>query len=194
MNGRAAMLGVLAMLLAAGAGPPAAAAPFPVNPQRLDPYKAFKFRVKWDGRVIYGVSRVGPLARRTTVTEYRDGSDPSAPRRSGGRTEFDAVTLERGVTQDTAFEDWANLVWRRDTGPGDEVALAGFRKDVTVDLLNEAGQLVLSWRLFRCWPSEYQALTGLDANSNGVAMQRLTLQCDGWDRDRSIAEPKESGG
>ena len=168
----------------------ASAAQFTVN-SRYDPYKNFKFRLKWDGRYIAGISKVSPLRRSTEVVEHRDGGDPSTSRKSPGRTEYDAITLERGVTQDTAFEDWANKTWRVGAGLGGEVALADFRKDVVLEFYNEAGQLVLAYDLRRCWPSEYVALPELDANNTAVAIQSLTLQCEGWDRDASVTEPSE---
>jgi phage tail-like protein len=129
---------------------------FPVNPNRFDPYKNFKFRLKWDGVYVAGISKVSALKRTTEVIEFRDGGDASASRKSPGRTEYDAITLERGLTQDRAFEDWANKVWRLGAGLGSEVALADFRKDVYLEFYNEAGQLVLAYKIHRCWPSLYK--------------------------------------
>jgi phage tail-like protein len=173
------------------AAPLATAAPFTVNSSRFDPYKNFKFRLKWDGRYIAGISKISPLRRTTEVIEHRDGGQPSSVFKSPGRTEYDAITLERGVTHDTAFEDWADKTWRVGAGLGGEVALADFRKDVVLEFYNEAGQLVLAYQLRRCWPSDYVALPELDANTSAVAIQSLTLQCESWDRDRSVVEPAE---
>ncbi len=164
-------------------------AQFTVNAGRFDPYKNFKFRVKWDGKVVAGVSRVSALRRVTEVIEHREGGDPSTSRKSPGRTQFDAITLERGVTHDPAFEEWANLVWR--LGAGVEVALAAFRKDVTLELFNEAGQVVLAYKIHRAWVSEYQPLPALDADSGAAAFQSITLQHEGWERDTSVQEPQE---
>src|ERR1700735_4051667 len=133
-------------------------AQFNVNTTRFDPYKNFKFRVKWDGRYVAGVSKVSGLKRTTEVVEHREGGDPSTSRKSTGLTQFDAITLERGLTQDTAFEDWANLVWQLGASLGSEVALKEFRKDVYLELYNEAGQMVIAYKVYRCWPSEYEAL------------------------------------
>jgi phage tail-like protein len=166
-------------------------AQFTVNPQRFDPYKNFKFRIKWDGRYVAGVSKVGSLKRSTEVVEHREGGDPSLSRKSPGRTKYEPVTLERGVTHDIEFEQWANKVWNFGSGLGAEVSLADFRKDVIIDVFNEAGQIVLSYRLFRCWPSEYQALPDLDANANAVAIQTLKLENEGWERDLDVVEPSE---
>ena len=166
-------------------------AQFSVNAQRFDPYKNFKFRVKWDGKVVAGVSKISALRRTTEVVEHREGGDPSSERKSPGRTSFEPITLERGVTHDPAFEDWANLVWRLGAGLGGEVALASFRKDVVIELLNEAGQVVQAYRVFRCWVSQYQALPDLDADSAATAIQSITLQNEGWERDTSVVEPKE---
>ncbi len=164
---------------------------FSVNAQRLDPYKNFKFRVQWDGRYVAGISAVSGLVRSTDVIEHREGGDPSVQHKSPGATRFAAVRLERGVSHDSAFEDWANAVWRHGTGRGAEVALANFRKDVRIELYNEAGQLVLAYNLYRCWPSEYVALPDLDANTGGIAIQVLTLQVEGWARDTDVSEPAE---
>lgn len=167
---------------------------FTVNAGRLDPYKDYKFRVRWDGRAVAGVSRVGPLRRTTEALAHRDGGDLSAPRLSPGLTRFDPVRLERGVTHDPAFEDWADRVWRLGASPGAEVALRDFRKDVVLELMNEAGQVALAYRLFRCWPSEHVALPALDALApGGVAFEAITLQTEGWARDREVAEPSEPG-
>jgi phage tail-like protein len=164
---------------------------FSVNPQRFDPYKAFKFRLKWDGRYVAGISRVGPLRRETEVIHHREGGDPSSSRKSPGRTEFDAITLERGVTHDPEFEQWANKVWNVGAGLGAEVSLEDFRKDVQLELYNEAGQLAIAYRIFRCWVSEYQALPELDANAAGIAFQRIRLENEGWERDYEVGEPAE---
>ena len=166
-------------------------AQFTVNALRFDPYKNFKFRVKWDGRYVAGVSKVTALKRTTEVVKHREGGDPSTTRKSPGRSEFEAVTLERGVTHDTEFEKWANKIWNFGAGLGAEASLADFRKDVLLDVYNEAGQLVLSYKLYRCWVSEFQALPDLDANANAVAIQQLKLENEGWERDVSVVEPSE---
>ena len=166
---------------------------FAVNPRRFDPYKNFKFRAKWDGRYVAGVSKVSALKRTTEVVEHREGGDPSTSRKSPGRTKYDPITLERGVTHDIDFEQWANKVWNFGSGAGSEVSLADFRKDVILDVFNEAGQKVLSYLLYRCWVSEFQALPDLDANANAVAIQMLRLECEGWERDYAVTEPVEPG-
>jgi len=166
-------------------------AQFTVNPQRFDPYKNFKFLLRWDGRVVAGVSRVSPLRRTTEVVSFRNGGDPSSSRKSPGRTDYAPVTLERGVTHDLEFEQWANKVWRIGGGLGGEVSLKDFRKDIVLELLNEAGQVALAYKIYRCWVSEYVALPELDANAHAVAIQQLVLQNEGWERDASVPEPTE---
>ena len=166
-------------------------AQFTVNPQRFDPYKNFKFRVKWDGRYVAGVSKVGMLKRTTEVVTHREGGDPSSSRKSPGRTEFDAITLERGVTHDTEFEKWANKVWNFGSGLGSEVSLKDFRKDVILEVYNEAGQVVMAYNIFRCWVSEFQAVPEFDANANAVAIQSIKLENEGWERDEAVTEPSE---
>lgn len=166
-------------------------AQFSVNAQRFDPYKNFKFRVKWDGRYVAGISKVGALKRTTEVVKHREGGDPSSDRVSPGRTSYDAIMLERGVTHDTEFEKWANKVWNYGSGLGAEVSLKDFRKDLIIEVYNEAGQLAIAYKVYRCWVSEYQALPELDANANAVAIQTLKLENEGWERDYEVTEPEE---
>jgi phage tail-like protein len=167
-------------------------AEFPTNSQRLDPYKNFKFRLKWDGQYIAGISKVSGLKRSTEVIEHREGGDPSTSRKSPGQTRFEPITLERGLTDDFSFENWANLVWQFNTGLGSESSLNEFRKDISIELYNEAGQLVRVWHVFRCWPSEYRALPDLDAGANAVAIELLTLENEGWERDVSVTPPVQT--
>jgi phage tail-like protein len=167
-------------------------AEFTVNARRFDPYKNFKFRVKWDGRYVAGISKVSSLKRTTEVVKHRSGGDPSSSRKSPGRTEFEAITLERGVTHDLEFEQWANKVWNYGSALGTEVSLKDFRKDLLIEVYNEAGQLALVYKVFRAWVSEYQALPDLDANANAVAIQHLKLENEGWERDYETAEPTEA--
>ena len=162
-----------------------------IQPQRFDPYKNFKFKIKWDGRYVAGVSKVGALKRTTEVVKHREGGDPSSSRKSPGRTEFEAISLDRGVTHDTEFEKWANKVWNFGAGLGAEVSLKDFRKDIIIELYNEAGQKVIAYKVFRCWVSEYQAQADLDANANAVLIQNIKLENEGWERDLEVVEPAE---
>ncbi len=166
-------------------------AEFTVNPTRFDPYKNFKFRVKWDGRYVAGVSRVSALRRTTEVIEHREGGDPSTSRKSPGRTQFEPITIERGVTHDPDFEQWANKVWTLGAGIGSEVSLKDFRKDIVIEVYNEAGQLALAYKVFRCWVSEFMALPDLDANADAALLQHIKLENEGWERDTSVVEPTE---
>jgi phage tail-like protein len=164
---------------------------FTVNPTRFDPYKNFKFKIKWDGKYVAGVSKMSPLKRVTEVVTHREGGDPSTERRSPGRTRYDPIVLERGITHDLEFEKWANKVWDFGSGLGSEVSLKDFRKDVIIEFYNEAGQLAIVYKVYRCWVSEYQALPELDANGSAVAIQVLKLENEGWERDPSVPEPAE---
>lgn len=161
------------------------------RPNRFDPYKNFKFRVKWDGEYVAGLSKMGALKRSTEVVEHREGGDPSTSRKSPGRTKFEPITMERGVSHDPRFEEWANKVWNYSGGEGAESSLADFRKDVIVDVFNEAGQKVISYKVYRCWVSDYQALPDLDANANAVAIQTLKLENEGWERDTEFTPEDE---
>src|SRR5687768_8211146 len=166
-------------------------AQFSVNARRLDPYKNFKFRVKWDGKYVAGVSKVSALKRSTEVVEHRNGGDPSTSRKSPGRNKYEPITLERGVTHDTEFEKWANKIWNFGSGLGAEVSLKDFRKDLIIEVYNEAGQPVLAYKVYRCWVSEFQSIPDLDANANAVAIQTLKLENEGWERDYDVTEPAE---
>jgi len=167
---------------------------FVVNASRYDPYKSFKFRVMWDGKYVAGVSKVGGLTRTTQVVTHREGGDPSAVRKSPGQTEYAAITLERGVTHDLEFENWASKIWDfANRGQlGQEVSLQDFRKDIIIELYNEAGQKVMAYNVYRCWVSEFTALPELDASANAVAIQTLKLENEGWQRDASVSEPTET--
>jgi phage tail-like protein len=164
---------------------------FSVNASRLDPYKNYKFRIKWDGRYVAGVSKMSPLKRTTEVVKHRDGGDPNTSRKSPGRTEFEALTFERGKTHDLEFQAWADKIWIQGAGLGAELSLKDFRKDLIVEVYNEAGQLAMSYRVYRCWVSEYQALPELDANANAVAIESIKLENEGWERDTEVVEPQE---
>jgi phage tail-like protein len=168
-------------------------AQFTVNAQRLDPYKNFKFLVYLVGstKPVAGVSKVSGLKRTTEVVKHRDGGDPSSTRKSPGRTEYEAITLDRGVTHDKEFEQWANKVWNYGSGLGSEVSLKDFRKDVIIQVMNEAGQVAISYKVYRCWVSEFQALPDLDANANAIAIQHIKLENEGWERDDTVQEPSE---
>ena len=166
-------------------------AQFTVNPYRLDPYQNFKFRVKWDGQYVAGISKVTGLKRSTEVVEHRSGGDPSTSFKEPGRNKFDPITLERGVTHDTAFELWAGKVWQLGAALGSEVSLADFRKDIIIELYNEAGQKVQAYNVYRCWVSEFEALPDLDANANAVAIQHIKLENEGWERDIAVTEPTQ---
>ena len=166
-------------------------AEFTVNAQRFDPYKNFKFLVVWDGRTVAGVSKVSAIKRTTEVVKHRSGGDPSTPRKSAGRTEFDGITLERGVTHDLEFDQWANKVWMVGAGRGVESSLRDFRKDIVIELLNEAGQVAVAFKVYRAWVSEYQITSELDGNANAVAIQHIKLECEGIERDPEVAEPEE---
>jgi phage tail-like protein len=164
---------------------------FPANPTRFDPYKNFKFLVKWDGQTVAGISKVTGLKRTTEVVKHRSGGDPSTSRKSPGRSEFEAITLERGLTHDVNFEQWANKVWDFGSGLGAEVSLKDFRKDIRIEVLDEAGRTTLAYNVFRCWVSEWQAAPDLDANANAIAIQHVKLENEGWERDTAVKDTAE---
>jgi phage tail-like protein len=166
-------------------------AQFSKQPLRYDPYKNFKFRVKFlpNSSYVAGVSNVTGLKRTTAVVEHREGGDPSTPHKSPGLTKFDALTLKRGVTHDSDFEVWTSKVWNFAGAPPSESSLADFRKDIIIDLFNEAGQKVKSYHVYRCWVSEYQPMSDLDANANAVLFEQIKIENEGFARDLSVTEP-----
>jgi phage tail-like protein len=164
---------------------------FPANPTRLDPYKNFKFRIKWDNQYVAAVSKISTLKRTTEVITFRSGGNPSTPILAPGKQRYEAITCERGLTMDMAFHDWAGLVYNYGSALGTEVSLANFRKNLYLEFYNEAGQLVIAYKLYRCWVSEYQALPELDANGNGIAFEHIKIETEGWERDTSVTEPTE---
>jgi phage tail-like protein len=170
---------------------------FKTNPIRSDPYKNFRFRVKWDGKYVAGISKVGGLTRTSAVVDHRQGGDPSVMRRSPGQTRYTAITLERGVTHDPEFDAWANKVWdfKNSTAAMDSAdepaSLRDFRKDIVLEVYNEAGQKVIAYNIYRCWVSEFTGMPELDSNGSAVAIQSIKLENEGWDRDTSVEEPAE---
>jgi phage tail-like protein len=164
---------------------------FAGNPDRHMPYLTLKFGVKIDGALVAAVSKAGPFAKKTNVVTFRSGGDLNTSYKSPGRTEFEPITLERGVTHDPAFEQWANKVWNYGSAPGLESSLKDFRKDITIEVYNEAGQVAIAYLVHRCWVSEFHALPELDANSDTVAIQTIKLENEGWERDYSVTEPTE---
>jgi phage tail-like protein len=165
-------------------------AKFTVNSSRFDPYLGFKFKIKWDGQYIAALSKCSALKRTTEVTPWYEGGDSSGPHQIPGKSKYDAITLEAGVTHDTTFEQWANKIHNFQ---GDAAnSLASFRKDITIEVYNTQGSVALAYNVFRCWVSEYQALPQLDAGGNAVMISTIKLENEGWVRDTSVAEPKES--
>jgi phage tail-like protein len=165
-------------------------AKFTVNPQRFDPYRNFKFRIKIDNVYVAGLAKCSALKKTTEMVEWREAGDPSTTHKLPGKTKYDAITLTTGVSHDTTLEDWANLV---NNFQGDAaMSLKNFRKNIVIDVFNEADQKVLSYFVYRCWVSEFQALPDLDASANAVMIQTIKLENEGWERDRAVVEPTEN--
>lgn len=165
-------------------------AKFTVNAKRYDPYRNFKFKIKIDNVYVAGLSKCSALKKTTEMVEWREGGDPSTTHKLPGKTKYDAITLTAGVTHDLTFEDWANKV---NNFQGDAaMSLKNFRKDIIIDVFNEAGQKVLSYKVFNSWVAEYQALPELDASANAVMIQTIKLENEGWERDTSVTEPTET--
>jgi phage tail-like protein len=153
---------------------------------RFDPYRTFRFRVKWDGQYVAGLTKMGGLKRTTEMVEFHEAGVNITSRKLPGKTSFQPVTLEAGVTYDTAFEDWANLV--NDFASHSITSLGEFRKNITLDVFDEAGVKALSYNLYRCWVSEYQALPDLDSGANAVAITTIKLEYEWFERDLAVTE------
>ena len=163
---------------------------FVKNAHRVDPYKTYKFRVVWDNKVVLGVSKVGALKRTTTPVSHRSGGENSTDHKSPGRTQYDAITLERGITHDVEFEAWANKVHPY---AGDvAMDLVNYKKELTLEVLNEKGHVALRYFIHGAWVSEYTAVPALDATANAVAVEMIKIEMDGWERDTATQEPKEA--
>lgn len=163
---------------------------FVKNAHRIDPYKTYKFRIIWDGRPVLGVSKVGPLKRTTTVVPYHSGGENSVDHKSPGRTSYDGLTLERGITHDEEFEKWANLVHPY---AGDvAMDLVAYKKELILEVMNEKGHVALRYFLHNCWVSEFTAVPALDASANAVAVEMIKIELEGWEHDRGTPEPDEA--
>jgi phage tail-like protein len=145
----------------------------------VNPFLTYNFRVKWDGRYVAAVTSVSGLTRRT-----------AAP----GQTDYEPVRLQRGITTDTAFQNWANLVWYEPNTPqpGGEIWWANVRKPMQIELCDQAGIVAVRYNLYQCWPSEYTALPNLNSEENVVTLASMTIQHEGWDRDMSVNYPPGS--
>jgi phage tail-like protein len=163
---------------------------FTVNTHRFDPYKNFKFRVQWDGKYIPGISKISPLTRMTEVVAHREGGDPSNFRLSPGTTKFEPIVMERGLSHDKEFEDWVNMTFNI---KGDaSISLKNYKKDIMIELLNLQGMVAMRFFVYRCWVSEYQSLPELNANDKCIAIERIVIQHEGWERDTGTGEPQET--
>ncbi len=163
---------------------------FVVNAHRFDPYKNYKFRILWDNKPVMGVSKVGALKRTTEVVKHRSGGENSIDHKSPGRTSYEGITLERGITHDHEFEKWANMVH---TYEGDSIMdLAGYKKELTLEVMNEKGQIAFRYFLYACWVSDYTAMPDMDANANAVAIENMKIELEGWKRDIETTEPDET--
>ena len=162
---------------------------FTKNVHRVDPYKGFKFTLEWDGKVILLISKIGALTRTTESVPYRSGGDNSHETKSPGRTSYSAITIERGITHSTEFEEWANKIHHYS---GDELMdLVNYKKELTITLHNESGQSVLQYFLHGCWVSEFTAMPELDASQNAIVYENIKIELEGWERDINVTEPTE---
>lgn len=165
--------------------------PFSININRFDPYKTFLFLVYFDiaATPVAGISKVTGLKRSSDPIEYKEGGNPII-RKGLGRTKYEPITLERGLTHDTDFELWANAAQVLDKGAAN-TSLKLLRKQLRIELLNEARQPVHRYIIHRCWVSEYQAIGDLDAGQNAIAIEHIKVEHEGWEHDLTLTEPQE---
>lgn len=168
-------------------------AQFPKNPQRLTPYFNFRFKIKWDGKYVAGVSKISGLNRKTDVMAHRSGGDPSVQHLAPGQSSYDPIMIERGVSYDPTFEQWANKIFdltNSQSAKGENTSLGDFRKNISVEVYDEAGIKVLAYNIFNAWVSDFKTLSDLDAGGNAFVMETMTIQNEGWERDQSVTEVK----
>jgi len=165
---------------------------FPANMHRYDPYKSYRFLVFFSSAPttpVAAVSKVGALKRSSDVIDYKEGGN-AIIRKGLGRTKYEAITLERGLTQDMAFQTWADYAQKLTSGAA-STSLKNLRQDIFITLLNEAAQAVIRYKIYRCWVSDYQDMPDLDSGANAVAIEHIKLENEGWERDATLAEPPE---
>ena len=168
-----------------------AAPMFPVNAHRYDPYRTFKFQVLIDAKPVAGLRKMTTLKKTTEAVSWRTAGDPTHERKLPGGTKYEPITLEQGLTHDPVFEQWANLV-NNIQGDG-AMSLKNFRKDIVINVMNLQGKVAVSYKIYRAWVSEFQALPDFDAGTmNAVGIQHVKLEHEGWERDTSVAEPAET--
>jgi phage tail-like protein len=165
---------------------------FPVNVHRFDPYKTYRFLVYFSTSTtpVAAVQKVTAIKRSSDVIEYKEGGN-AVILKGLGRTKYEPITLERGITQDHDFETWANAAQVLDSG-SPSTSLANLRREIRIVLLNEEAQPVYQYKVHRCWVSEYQAMPDLDAGANAVAIEHIKMENEGWERDTSLVELKET--
>ncbi len=165
-------------------------AQFSTNTHRLDPYKNFKFRVKWDNAYVAGLSKMSALKRTTEAVEWREAGGPSIVRKLPGRTKCEPITMEGGLTHDRQFMEWADQV---SNPKGDKaMSLKDYRKEVTIEVLNLQSTPAMAFTLHRAWVSEFQAVPEMDANANAVAIEMIKIEYEGFSRDEAVVEPTET--
>lgn len=155
------------------------------NAKVILPYRNFKFRVYFEGKSepVALVSKMTALKRTTEVVEWRQGGESNTIRKLAGKSKYEPITLEQGLSLDTDFEDWADRVnkWgNTDLAQKDNE----FRKELRVEILDLDGEVVLKYKMHKCWVSEYTAIPDFDANANAVAIKTLKIENEGWEKDK----------
>lgn len=132
-----------------------------------------RFTVDWGGTKI-GFQEVSGMTHETEVISYEHGAmiDGTAPMKSPGKTKYaDSVTLKRGYFRnDTEMQDWLQAIRTDETQ----------RRTVIVTLLDEQQTPVMSWTIFKAWPSKIDGIS-LNSGTSAAAIENITLQHEGYD-------------
>ncbi|MDN3670823.1 phage tail protein [Echinicola jeungdonensis] len=133
------------------------------------PLSKFHFSVEWGGTKI-GFTEVSGLDVETELIEYRHGASPEYSKiKMPGMQKFSNITLKRGTfASDNEFYDWYKTINLNKVD----------RKDITISLLNEEHEPVVSWKVKNAWPLKIQS-TDLKADGNEVAIETMELVHEG---------------
>ena len=164
---------------------------FTASVLKYDPYRKFKFLVKWDGAYVAGVHKVTALTKSVDAVDWRTGGDHNNTAKVPGLTKYEPITMERGLCADTRFIDWMKLVNTYQAAGGTTVeSVHTFRKDLIIEMYNLANEKVLSVSVFKAWPSKL-TVADFDAKANELAIEVLELQHEGWQIDERPGSPDE---
>ncbi len=141
------------------------------------PLPKFHFRVEWGSDFRMGFTEVSGLDFETEVIEYREGSSKKYNKsKQPGLTKYSNVTLKRGTFEGDFdfFKEWKKTFFFQegnDTG-------SQYRRPISIKLLNEVHEPIITWNLENAWPSKVQS-TDLKADANEVSIETMELVHEG---------------